>query len=59
MNLTLPDPEDVPSDEWKEFEAMIGLKKLNKTLSAAILIGVTAIIVLFFDLSDTRIDWAR
>ena len=58
MNLTLPPPEDVASDEWKEFEAMIGLKKLNKFLSALALIGVAAILVFFFDLSDTRVDWA-
>ena len=59
MNLTDPDPDVIPHDLWDAYDAMITLKRANKWLSAAALVGILIIMVLAFDLTDERPEWAQ
>ena len=59
LNISIPEPTEVPGDEWKEFEVIMSLRKLNKFLSLGVLAGTAGIVILFFDMSDQRAEWAK
>ncbi len=59
FDIRIPDSDDVDQECYQRWEDAKSLRKASICCCLVVLITIIAVVLDFFDFSDTRVEWAK